>query len=102
MCTASQADVLVPQGYGSILAQIRITFLKASQKQGIHKTKHELGMWQQVPMEWEAHSQVWRQTNCILPAALRFEGAGSTGDSVCTLVCRQLPQACFLSPFISS
>lgn len=74
MCTASQANVLVPQGYGSILAQI-IIIKKASQKQGIHKTKHELGIWQQLPMEQEAQVQVWRKTNSISCQQLEISGS---------------------------
>lgn len=87
MCAASQADVLVPQGYGSILAQI-IIIKKPHRSKGFIKQNMSWAFGSSCPQSGKhTFKSGGRQTPCILPAARRFQGAGRVCDSVSMHVC---------------
>lgn len=82
MYTASQADVLVPQGRGSILAQ-RIIIIKPHRSKGFIKQNMSWAFGSSCPQSGK-HTFKFRGTK-----TLRFLGAGRVCDKVCTCVCRE-------------
>lgn len=103
MCSASQADVLVPQGYGSILAQI-IIIIKPHRSKGFIKQNVSWAFGSSCQMEWESHIQFCWQTNSFCPATSSEVSGSWQGLWWCLHACvqtrmqRQLAQAHFSFP----